>query len=215
MNTGAGDRRPARRAEEFVGPLGVSNIRTFVDPQNPTRLGVLMDALGDQRHGHLIPCLARPLIPANRKNGPMALQRMDNVGIVVESLDAAVSFFTELGLELEGRAMIEGEWSGRVTGLRGQRVETAMMRMPDGHGRIELSRFLTPPTVADHRNAPVNALGYLRVMFAVDDLDDTLARLREHGAQLVDEVVQYEDVYRLCYIRGPEGILIGLAEQIG
>ena len=140
---------------------------------------------------------------------------MDNVGIVVESLDVAISFFAELGLELEGRAMIEGDWSGRVTGLRDQRVEIAMMRMPDGHGRIELSRFLTPPPVADHRNAPVNALGYLRVMFAVDDLDDTLARLRAHGAQLVDEVVQYKDVYRLCYVRGPEGILIGLAEQIG
>ena len=149
------------------------------------------------------------------KNGRVALRRMDNVGIVVESLDAAISFFAELGLELEGRAMIEGDWSGRVTGLRDQRVEIAMMRMPDGHGRIELSRFLAPPVVADHRNAPVNALGYLRVMFAVDDLDDTLARLRRHGAQLVDEVVQYEDVYRLCYVRGPEGILIGLAEQIG
>ena len=134
---------------------------------------------------------------------------MDNVGIVVESLDAAISFFAELGLELEGRAMIEGDWSGRVTGLRDQRVDTAMMRMPDGHGRIELSRFLTPPPVADHRNAPVNALGYLRVMFAVDDLDDTLARLREHGAQLVDEVVEYKDVYRLCYVRGPEGISSG------
>jgi catechol 2,3-dioxygenase-like lactoylglutathione lyase family enzyme len=140
---------------------------------------------------------------------------MDNVGIVVESLDAAISFFTELGLELEGRYMIEGDWSGRVTGVRGQRVEVAMMRTPDGHGKLELSRFLTPPTVADHRTAPVNALGYLRVMFAVDDLDDTLARLRDHGAHLVDEVVQYEDTYRLCYIRGPEGILIGLAEQIG
>jgi catechol 2,3-dioxygenase-like lactoylglutathione lyase family enzyme len=145
----------------------------------------------------------------------MALQRMDNVGIVVESLDAAVSFFSELGLELEGRATIDGEWSGRVTGLRGQRVEIAMMRTPDGHGRVELSRFLTPLPAADHRNAPVNALGYLRVMFAVDDLDDTLARLREHGAQIVGEVVQYEDVYRLCYVRGPEGILIGLAERIG
>jgi len=140
---------------------------------------------------------------------------MDNVGIVVESLDAAVAFFAELGLELEGRAMIEGDWSGRVTGLRDQRVETAMMRMPDGHGRIELSRFLAPPVVADHRNAPVNALGYLRVMFAVDDIDDTLARLVEHGAQLVsDDVVQYEDAYRLCYIRGPEGILIGLAQEL-
>jgi len=140
---------------------------------------------------------------------------MDNVGIVVESIDAAVSFFTELGLELEGRAMIDGEWSGRVTGLRGQRVEIAMLRTPDGHGRIELSRYLTPPTVADHRNAPVNALGYLRIMFAVDDLDEVLARLQRHGAQVVDEVVQYKDVYRLCYVRGPEGILIGLAEQIG
>ena len=145
----------------------------------------------------------------------MVLQRMDNVGIVVESLDDAIAFFAELGLELEGRAMIEGDWSGRVTGLHDQRVETAMMRTPDGHGRIELSRFLEPPVVADHRNAPVNALGYLRVMFAVDDLDDALDRLRDHGAELVDEVVRYEDVYRLCYVRGPEGILIGLAEQIG
>ncbi|HST14304.1 MAG TPA: VOC family protein [Gaiellaceae bacterium] len=145
----------------------------------------------------------------------MALQRMDNVGIVVESLDAAVGFFEELGLVLEGRFTIEGDWSGRVTGLRDQRVEVAMLRMPDGHGRIELSRFLAPPVIADHRNAPVNALGYLRVMFAVDDLDDTLARLKEHGAELVDEVVDYDGVYRLCYIRGPEGILIGLAEQIG
>ena len=143
------------------------------------------------------------------------LQRMDNVGIVVESLDAAVSFFVELGLELEGRATIEGEWAGRVTGLGDQHVEIAMMRTPDGHGRLELSQFLTPPVVADHRDAPVNALGYLRVMFAVDDVDDTLARLRKHGAELVGEVVQYEDLYRLCYIRGPEGLLIGLAEQIG
>ncbi len=140
---------------------------------------------------------------------------MDNVGIVVESLDAAISFFAELGLELEGRATIEGEWAGRVTGLGDQRVEIAMMRTPDGHSRLELSRFLRPPPVADHRNAPVNALGYLRIMFAVDDIDDTLARLRKRGAQLVGEVVQYEDVYRLCYIRGPEGILIGLAEEIG
>jgi catechol 2,3-dioxygenase-like lactoylglutathione lyase family enzyme len=141
---------------------------------------------------------------------------MDNVGIVVESLDAAISFFAELGLELEGRAMIEGDWSGRVTGLRDQRVEIAMMRTPDGHCRIELSRFLAPPVVADHRNAPVNALGYLRVMFAVDDIDETLARLRKHGAELVSsEVVQYEDAYRLCYIRGPEGLLIGLAQELG
>ena len=145
----------------------------------------------------------------------MALKRMDNIGIVVEDLGPTIDFFRELGLDLEGRATIEGEWAGRVTRLGDQRVEIAMMRTPDGHSRLELSRFLTPPAVADHRNAPVNALGYLRVMFAVDDLDDTLARLRRHGAELVDEVVQYEDVYRLCYVRGPEGILIGLAEQIG
>ena len=140
---------------------------------------------------------------------------MDNVGIVVEDLPATIAFFRELGLELEGRATIEGDWAGRVTGLPDMRVEIAMMRTPDGHSRLELSRFLAPPAVADHRNAPVNALGYLRVMFAVDDLDETLARIRAHGAQLVDEVVQYRDVYRLCYVRGPEGILIGLAEQIG
>jgi catechol 2,3-dioxygenase-like lactoylglutathione lyase family enzyme len=140
---------------------------------------------------------------------------MDNVGIVVESLDVAIAFFSELGLRLEGRAMIEGEWAGRITGLGTQRVEIAMMITPDGHSRLELSRFLAPPVVADHRNAPVNALGYLRVMFAVDDLDATLARLRPHGAQLVGDVVKYEDVYRLCYIRGPEGILIGLAEELG
>lgn len=145
----------------------------------------------------------------------MSLKRMDNVGIVVESLDVAISFFAELGLELEGRAMVEGEWAGRVTGLGTQRVEIAMMVTPDGHSRLELSRFLTPPVVADHRNAPVNALGYLRIMFAVDDIDDTLARLSKRGAALVGEVVQYEDAYRLCYIRGPEGILIGLAQQLG
>ena len=146
----------------------------------------------------------------------MAVQRMDNMGIVVEDLPATIALFRELGLELEGQAMIEGEWAGRVTGLPGQRVETAMMRTPDGHSRLELSRFLAPPVVADHRNAPVNALGYLRVMFAVDDLDETLVRLREHGAELVSsEVVQYEDMYRLCYIRGPEGLLIGLAEALG
>jgi len=138
---------------------------------------------------------------------------MDNVGIVVESLDATIAFFAELGLKLEGRAMVEGEWAGRVTGLGPQRVEIAMMVTPDGHSRLELSRFLTPPVVADHRNAPVNALGYLRVMFTVDDLDETLARLRKHGAQLVGEVVQYGDSYRLCYIRGPEGLLIGLAQE--
>jgi len=144
----------------------------------------------------------------------MSLKRMDNVGIVVESLDAAISFFIEPGLKLEGRTMIEGEWAGRVTGLGNQRVEIAMLVTPDGHNRLELSRFLTPPVVADHRNAPVNALGYLRAMFTVDDLDETLARLRKRGAQLVGEVVQYEEAYRLCYIRGPEGLLIGLAEEL-
>src|ERR1700759_4900380 len=139
---------------------------------------------------------------------------MDNVGIVVEDLAVAIAFFGELGLELEGRAVVEGEWSGRVTGLGDQRVEIAMMRTPDGHSRLEFSRFLTPPIVADHRRAPVNALGYLRVMFAVDDLDETLQRLRKCGAQLVGEVVRYQDSYRLCYIRGPEGLLIGLAQQL-
>ena len=144
----------------------------------------------------------------------MALKRMDNVGIVVEELEGAIDFFRELGLKLEGRATIEGEWAGRVTGLGEQRVEIAMMRTPDGHSRLELSRFLAPPPVADHRNAPVNALGYLRVMFGVDDLDETLERLRKRGAQLVGEVVQFKDAYRLCYIRGPEGLLIGLAQQL-
>jgi catechol 2,3-dioxygenase-like lactoylglutathione lyase family enzyme len=143
----------------------------------------------------------------------MALKRMDNVGIVVDDLAATIEFFRELGLELEGRATIEGEWAGRVTGLGDQRVEIAMMRTPDGHSR-QLSRFLTPPTVADHRNAPVNALGYLRVMFAVDDIDETLERLRKRGAKLVGEVVRYKDAYRLCYIRGPEGLLIGLAQEL-
>ena len=144
----------------------------------------------------------------------MAIKRMDNVGIVVEDLAATIDFFRELGLELEGRGTIEGEWAGRVTGLGDQRVEIAMMRTPDGHSRLELSRFVAPPTIADHRNAPVNALGYLRVMFAVDDVDDTVERLRKRGAQLVGEVVQYKDAYRLCYIRGPEGLLIGLAQEL-
>src|ERR671936_2714039 len=146
----------------------------------------------------------------------MAVQRMDNVGIIVDDLPATIEFFRELGLELEGQATIDGDWAERVTGLHPMRVEIAMMRTPDGHGRLEISRFITPPAVADHRNAPVNALGYLRVMFAVDDIDETLARLRKRGAQLVStEVVQYEDVYRLCYIRGPEGLLIGLAQELG
>jgi catechol 2,3-dioxygenase-like lactoylglutathione lyase family enzyme len=145
----------------------------------------------------------------------MTVKRMDNVGIVVESLETAISFFAELGLELEGRATIEGEWAGRVTGLGDQRVEIAMMRTPDGHSRLELSRFIAPPVAADHRNAPVNALGYLRVMFTVDDIDDTLARLGKCGGRLVGEVVQYKEAYRLCYIRGPEGLLIGLAQELG
>ena len=145
----------------------------------------------------------------------MTVKRMDNVGIVVEDLDAAIEFYTELGLALEGRMPIEGDWAGRVTGVRGQRVEIAMMRTPDGHGRIELSRFDAPAIASDHRTAPVNSLGYLRVMFAVSDLDDTLTRLGRLGATVVDEVVDYEGVYRLCYLRGPEGILIGLAQQLG
>ena len=144
----------------------------------------------------------------------MAVKRMDNVGIVVEDLGAAIDFFRELGLELEGRATIEGEWAGRVTGLGDQRVEIAMMRTPDGHSRLELSRFLSPSVVEDHRNAPVNALGYLRVMFAVDDIDNTVERLGKCGAQLVGELVQYKNAYRLCYIRGPEGLLIGLAQEL-
>jgi catechol 2,3-dioxygenase-like lactoylglutathione lyase family enzyme len=142
------------------------------------------------------------------------LLQMHNVGIVVESLDNAISFFTEIGLKLEGRAMIEGEWAGRVTGLGNQSVEIAMMVTPDGHSRLELSRFITPSTISDHRTAAVNALGYLRVMFTVNHLDELVARLIKHGAQLVGEVVQYQDVYRLCYIRGTEGILVGLAEEL-
>ena len=145
----------------------------------------------------------------------MAVKRMDNVGIVVEDLDATIEFFRELGLELEGRATIEGEWAGRVTGLGDQHVEIAMMRTPDGHSRLELSRFLAPAIISDHRTAPVNALGYLRAMFTVDDLHETLERLQTHGAELVGEVVDYQGVYRLCYIRGPEGLLIGLAQELG
>jgi catechol 2,3-dioxygenase-like lactoylglutathione lyase family enzyme len=143
------------------------------------------------------------------------LLRMDNVGIVVESIDDAISFFTEIGLKLEGRATIEGEWAGRITGLGSQRVEIAMMVTPDGHSRLEISKFLTPATISDHRTAPVNSLGYLRIMFTVEDLDEMVSRLRKHGAQLVGEVVQYENSYRLCYIRGTEGLLIGLAEELG
>ncbi len=142
------------------------------------------------------------------------LKRMDNVGIVVNSFDEVIPFFEELGLKLEGRAIIEGKWSGRVTGIKGQRVETAMMVTPDGHSRLELSRYITPTPVSDHRDAPVNALGYLRTMFTVEDIDDTVVRLKEFGAEIVGEIVQYEDIYRLCYIRGPEKILIGLAEEL-
>src|SRR5262245_16869513 len=145
----------------------------------------------------------------------MAVKRMDNVGIVVEDIDAAIEFFTELGLELEGRAPIEGDWADGVTGLRNMRVEIAMLRTPDGHSRLELSRFLAPPAVVDHRTAPVNSLGYLRVMFTVEDIDDTLAHLEKRGAEIVGQVVEYANTYRLCYIRGPEGILIGLAQQLG
>ena len=145
----------------------------------------------------------------------MSVKRMDNVGIVVENLDVVIAFFVELGLRLEGKAMVEGEWAGRVTGLGAQSVEIAMMVTPDGHSRLELSRFITPPVIADHRYAPVNALGYLRVMFTVSDIDETLSKLYSRGAKLVGEVVRYEDAYRLCYIRGPEGLLIGLAQELG
>src|SRR5437868_4053290 len=150
-----------------------------------------------------------------RQGDSMTVKRMDNVGIVVDDIDTAIAFFTDLGLELEGRAPIEGDWADGVTGLRNMRVEIAMMRTPDGHSRLELSRFLAPPVVADNRRAPVNALGYLRVMFTVENIDDTLARLAKRGAKLVGELVQYQDSYRLCYIRGPEGVLIGLAQEIG
>ena len=143
------------------------------------------------------------------------LLQMHNVGIVVDSIDEAISFFSELGLKLEGRTTVEGEWAGRVTGLGSQCVEIAMMVTPDGHSRLELSRFLTPPAISDHRTAPVNALGYLRIMFTIEDMDEMVSRLTKHGAQLVGEVVQYEDSYRLCYVRGPEGLLIGLAEPLG
>lgn len=143
------------------------------------------------------------------------LLQMHNVGIVVESLDEAISFFTEIGLKLEGRMTVEGEWAGRVTGLGSQCVEIAMMVTPDGQSRLELSQFIAPQVISDHRTAPVNSLGYLRIMFRVDNLDEVLSRLLKRGAQFVGEVVQYEDVYRLCYIRSREGLLIGLAEQLG
>lgn len=140
---------------------------------------------------------------------------MNNIGIVVESLEEAISFFSEIGLLLEGRTLVEGDWAGRVTGLENQSVEVAMMVTPDGHSRLELSQFITPQPVSDHRTAPVNSLGYLRIMFRVDDLDELLSRLVQQGAEMVGEVVNYENIYRLCYIRGNEGLLIGLAEQVG
>lgn len=142
------------------------------------------------------------------------LIEMNNIGIVVENLDNAISFFSEIGLKVEGRRMVEGTWAGRVTGLGNQSVEIVMMVTPDGHSRLEISRFLTPATISDHRTAPVNSLGYLRIMFRVDKIDELVPRLINSGAELVGEVVQYEDVYKLCYIRGTEGLLIGLAEQI-
>lgn len=146
----------------------------------------------------------------------MALQRMDNVLVVVEDLEAAKAFFAELGMELEGEMPIEGQWVDLVVGLENVRCEIAMMRTPDGHGRVELTKFHAPAAVrAEPENAPVNALGIRRIMFAVDDIDDVLARLRTHGAELIGEVAQYQDMYRLCYIRGPEGIIIGLAEPLG
>ena len=146
----------------------------------------------------------------------MTIQRMDNVGIVVDDMDAAVAFFTELGMELEGKAQVEGLWVDRAVGLEGVRSDIAMMRTPDGHGKLELSKFHTPAASgADLENSPPNTLGMHRVMFAVDDIDDTVARLRAHGAELLGEVAQYESSYRLCYLRGPAGIIVALAEQTG
>jgi len=148
--------------------------------------------------------------------GDMTIQRMDNVGVVVDDLDAAVAFFTELGMELEGKAQIEGIWADRAVGLDGVRSDIAMMRTPDGHGKLELAKYHTPAAVgAEKQNAPPNTLGMHRVMFAVDDIDDTIARLRAHGAELLGEVAKYEGTFRLCYLRGPAGIIVGLAEQIG
>lgn len=142
------------------------------------------------------------------------LVRMDNMGLVVQSLETAIAFFEELGLKLEGRAKIEGDWSGKVTGLHNQEVEIAMMVTPDGHSKLEICQYIHPAIISDHRTAPVNSLGYLRVMFEVSNLDDTLKRLVKHGAKVLEEVVNYQNIYRLCYVRGPEGILIGLAEEL-
>ncbi|MHA6804101.1 VOC family protein [Salinifilum ghardaiensis] len=146
----------------------------------------------------------------------MALQRMDNVLLVVDDLEAAIAFFTELGMELEGRTTIEGRWADRVIGIDDARSEIAMLRTPDGHGRVELSEFHQPEAIrAEPADAPVNALGIRRIMFAVDDLDEVLPRLRAHGAELVGEVAQFEDSYLLCFVRGPEGIIVGLAQELG
>ena len=142
------------------------------------------------------------------------LLEMNNIGVVVENLDNAIFFFSEIGLKLEGRTTIKDEWAGRVTGLGDQNVEVAMMVTPDGHSRLEISKFINPTTISDHRNAPVNSLGYLRIMFRVDNIDELVSRLIENGSELVGEMVQYENSYRLCYIRGTEGLLIGLAEQL-
>ena len=192
-------------AVPFLVPRRSTHIFLRYATENIAYTRTLYAILGQETHRH-----RRDKIMAKNK-----LLRMDNVGIVVESLDDAISFFTELGLKLEGRATVEGEWAGRVTGLDSQSVEIAMMITPDGHSRLELSQFLTPPTISDHRSAPVNSLGYLRVMFTVEDIDEMVTRLSKHGAELVGEVVQYEDSYRLCYIRGTEGLLVGLAEELG
>jgi catechol 2,3-dioxygenase-like lactoylglutathione lyase family enzyme len=201
----------------FIGMLAVAVSAVSAEPVTRSQIEDLKKGTGQTTTGEPPASLPSGSYTKDRTEiiNKSKLLRMDNVGIVVESLDDAISFFTELGLTLEVRAMVEGEWAGRVTGLGNQRVEIAMMVTPDGHSRLELSRFLAPSVVADHRNAPVNALGYLRAMFTVSDIDETITRLRKHGAQLVGEVVQYEDSYRLCYIRGPEGLLIGLAEPLG
>jgi catechol 2,3-dioxygenase-like lactoylglutathione lyase family enzyme len=214
-------RRPVTRRVIAVSPCPVGSDRHLaVVGHQPVEAASLDEpALADVRPTHAAFVMYAPMGRRRssrlERQSAMTVKRMDNVGIVVESLDEAISFFAELGLDLEGRSTIEGAWAGRVTGLGDQRVEIAMMRTPDGHSRLELMRFLAPPVAADHRTAPVNALGYLRVMFTVEDLDDTLTRLRKRGAQLVGDVVQYKDAYRLCYIRGPEGLLLGLAQELG